>query len=110
MSIIKALENKTTAREKELFLNQLHDNLLSDLWLIYGRIGTAGREEKIAIIARCDKTRAEKIETVKRFLASAKHAKNLFSAIGDTKQLSIWKRTEKRIKAWKGDFENEKDK
>ena len=104
MSIIKILENKATAHEKELFLNGLHDNILSDLWLIYGRLGTAPREEKIVFMANCGKTREEKIETLKKALISAKHAKNFFSAIGDTTQVAVCTRTYKRMKAWKGDF------
>ena len=104
MSIIKTLENATTTHEKELFLNTLHDNILSDLWLIYGRIGTAGREEKIAIIANCEKTREEKIKTLLKAFVTAKHAKNFFPAIGDTTQVAVCTRTYKRMKAWRRDF------
>ena len=104
MNVIKMLENKATAHEKELFLNGLQDNMLSDLWLIYGKIGTAERPEKIAVIARCEKTTAEKLETLRKILISAKNAKKLFASIGDTTQLTVWKRTEKRMKAWKGEF------
>ena len=107
MNIVKTLESKPTAHEKELFLIKLHDSILSDLWLVYGRLGTAEREEKIAIIAQCEKTRDEKIDAVKRFLVSARNAKKLFAAIGDTTQVTAWKLTEKHMKEWKGYFENE---
>ena len=104
MSIIKILENKATAHEKELFLNGLHDNILSDLWLIYGRLGTAPREEKIAVIANCGKSRDEKIKTLVKAFTTAKHAKDFFSAIGDTTQVAVCTRTYKRMKAWRRDF------
>ena len=104
MSIIKALESKTTAHEKELFLSKLQDNILSDLWLIYGRLGTAPREEKIAIIANCEKSREEKIRTLLKAFNTAKHAKDFFSAIGDTTQVALCTRTYKRMKAWRRDF------
>lgn len=107
MNVINELESKTTALEKEIFLTGLQDELLADLWLIYGRIGNAGREEKIAIIGHCDKTRDEKLCAVKKFLASTTHAKSLFSALGDVKQVAREKRALKRLKAWKGYFENE---
>ena len=49
----------------------------------------------------------EKLEAVKKFLASTIHAKSLFSALGDTQQVAREKRALKRLKAWKGYFENE---
>ena len=107
MNVINELENKTTAVEKEIFLMSLQDELLADLWLIYGRVGNASREEKIAIIGHCEKTRDEKLCAVKKFLASTTHAKSLFSALGDTQQVAREKRALKRLKAWKGYFENE---
>ena len=107
MNVINELENKTTAVEKEIFLMSLQDELLADLWLIYGRVGNAGREEKITIIGHCDKTRGEKLEAVKKFLISVTHARSLFSALGDTQQVAREKRALKRLKAWKGYFENE---
>ena len=107
MNVINELETRTTAQEKEIFLSQLHDELLSDLWLIYGRVGNAARAEKIAIISRCEKTRNEKLQAIKRFLISAKNAKSLFSALGDVKEVAFWSRFFKRLKKWKRYFENE---
>ena len=107
MNVINELESRATTRDKEEFLNKLHDELLTDLWLIYGRIGTASRAEKIAIICRSEKTRDEKIHHLKKFLACTKRAKNLFSALGDKEEVAKEARTLKRLKSWKRYFENE---
>ena len=108
MNVINELESKTTALEKEIFLTGLQDELLADLWLIYGRVGYATREERIAIIARCEKSKAEKLHLVKKFLTSAQTWKGFFMSLDDTKQEAIWSRTLKRLKVWRRYFENEK--
>ena len=107
MNVINELEKKATTRDKEKFLGQLHNELLSDLFLIYGRVGYATREERIAIIARCEKSKAEKLHLVKKFLTSAQTWKGFFMSLDDTKQAAIWSRTLKRLKVWRRYFENE---
>ena len=108
MNVINAMESCATVREKEIFLSRLHNDIISDLWLIYGRVGNATRKEKIALIARCKKTAVEKLEAIKKLLVSASNAQSLFSWLGDTRQLAIWTKTAKRMNNWKGYFENEK--
>lgn len=105
MNVVYELESKATVAEKEEFLGKLANNLLSDLFLIYGRKGYATREEKIAIIAYCEKTTDEKIQAMRQILINAKHAKSLFSALNDVEQVAAWSRTAKRLKAWKKYFE-----
>ena len=108
MNVISAIESSATAREKEVFLNRLHNDVISDLWLIYGRLGNATRKEKIAVIARCKKTAAEKLEVMKRFLLYAEQREALFAGLGDKELLASCIRTARRMRAWKGELENEK--
>ena len=107
MNVINELEHRATTRDKEKFLGQLHNEVLSDLFLIYGRVGYATREERIAIIARCEKSKAEKLQLAKKFLASAEIWKGFFLSLDDTKQAAIWSRTLKRLKKWRRYFESE---
>lgn len=107
MNVINELERKATTRDKEKFLGQLHNELLSDLFLIYGRKGYATREERIAIIACCEKSKDEKLQLTKKFLASAQIWKDFFTGLDDTKQSAMWSRTLKRLKKWRRYFENE---
>ena len=107
MNVINELETRTTAAEKMKFLESLQNDLLSDLYLIYGRIGYATREEKIVIIASCDKSKAEKLHEIERLIISAKNGVKFFKAVNVPEDVATWKRILKRLKAWKGFFENE---
>ena len=108
MNVISAIKSSATVREKEVFLNRLHNDLISDLWLIYGRLGNAPRKEKIALIARCKKTAAEKREAMKRILHYADQREALFAGLGDKELLAACIRTARRVRTWKGELENEK--
>lgn len=107
MNVINELETRTTAAEKMNFLETLQNDLLSDLYLIYGRLGYATREEKIVIIAHCDKTRAEKLHEIKKLIISAKRWNEFFKSFNDPDEVKTWQRILKRLKAWKGFFQNE---
>ncbi|MBR1486352.1 MAG: hypothetical protein IJ597_03755 [Synergistaceae bacterium] len=107
MNVINELETRTTPAEKMNFLETLQNDLLSDLYLVYGRIGYATREEKIVIIAHCDKTRAEKLHEIKRLIVSAKRGTEFFRIFNDPEEVAMWKRILRRLKAWKGFFQNE---
>ena len=107
MNVINELETKTTTTEKMNFLETLQSKTVHDLWLIYGRLGYATREEKIVIIASCDKSRAEKLHEIERLITSAKHGVEFFKTLNSPEEVATWKRILKRLKAWKGFFENE---
>ena len=105
MSVVSELESRVTALEKEIFLSQLRDEILTDLFLIYGNKGHVSREGKIVLIAHCKKTVAEKLSAVKRFLISAQLGKNFFSTLNDSREFASWTRTFNRLRTWKKNFE-----